>query len=466
MNMKHLGKLLFVSLFALTVSTIQAQDKNNPWVIGIGTNAVDFYPANEDHMFSKFFDVDNYNILPSVSRLSVGRHIGGNFSAELAGSINKIETVGNYSVDDFSYYSIDGTILYSLRRNQGWFAPYGGIGGAYNWIDDEGFATLNGTAGINFWVSDNIALFLQTTYKHEFEDKKVNDTPDTVKHFQHVVGVKFAFGGTDTDGDGVYDDEDECPEVPGLKEFNGCPDSDGDGVPDKSDDCPDLPGPIENNGCPDSDGDGLADNKDKCPNEAGPIENDGCPWPDTDGDGVLDKDDKCPNEAGPAENNGCPYLDSDGDGVLDKDDHCPKIAGPKSNNGCPEVTKVIIDQLNSYSKTVLFKTGKADIQEGSYDELQAIADIMKKFPNAKFKVEGHTDSTGSASLNLRLSKERAASVREFLITKGIPAEALTSEGYGEKQPIASNATASGRKENRRVEIKLAGSVERKIIQKN
>jgi OOP family OmpA-OmpF porin len=60
------------------------------------------------------------------------------------------------------------------------------------------------------------------------------------------------------------------------------------------------------NGCPDSDGDGVADNVDQCPNEAGEATNNGCPWPDADGDGVADKDDLCPNEAGDAANNGCP----------------------------------------------------------------------------------------------------------------------------------------------------------------
>ena len=79
---------------------------------------------------------------------------------------------------------------------------------------------------------------------------------------------------------------------------------------------------------------------------------------------------------------------------------------------------------------------------------------MKEYPETIFHIGGHTDSQGSDEYNLKLSKERAASVREFLVSKGIPASRLTSEGYGESRPIATNNTAAGRQENRRVEISL------------
>ena len=124
-------------------------------------------------------------------------------------------------------------------------------------------------------------------------------------------------GGTDTDGDGVYDKFDACPEEFGLEEFNGCPDTDGDGIIDSEDACPNEAGLAEFNGCPDTDGDGVPDKDDRCPNDKGTAANKGCP--DTDGDGVVDIDDACPKVAGPTENKGCPWPDTDGDGVLDKD---------------------------------------------------------------------------------------------------------------------------------------------------
>ena len=83
-------------------------------------------------------------------------------------------------------------------------------------------------------------------------------------------------------------------------------DTDGDGIVDVNDSCPETAGPIEGSGCPDSDGDGIYDNEDQCPDEPGDAENNGCPVVDADGDGVLDGFDDCPNEPGPAQYNGCP----------------------------------------------------------------------------------------------------------------------------------------------------------------
>lgn len=455
--MKHLNRFLLATLCILSFSTMQAQDENNPWAITLGVNAVDFYPTGEGDggdaisstYYNEFFNAsDHWNILPALSRISVARYIGSGFNFELAGSLNQIDKIGDASTNDLSYYGLDGTFNYSLRSltGDGWLDPVIGAGGGYTWIDDEGAATLNGTAGFNFWFSDNLAFNVQLGYKHSFDNDQLH------KHWQHTAGLKFAFGGKDTDGDGIYDKDDECPEVPGLAEFNGCPDSDGDGIEDRNDECPNEAGLAEFNGCPDTDGDGVADPKDECPTVAGLPEMNGCP--DADGDGVKDSDDECPNEAGPAENNGCPWQDKDNDGVLDKDDECPEVAGTAANNGCPEPTVEVIEELNEYSRTILFDLNKATIRKESEETLQSIADIMKEYPQTIFHIEGHTDSTGSASYNEKLSRERAASVRQWLIGAGIPEKRMTSEGYGETQPIASNSTAKGRQENRRVEISL------------
>ncbi len=237
-------------------------------------------------------------------------------------------------------------------------------------------------------------------------------------------------------------------------------DKDEDGVQDKMDECPKTPGPAENNGCPwpDTDGDTVLDKDDQCPEEAGEVENHGCPWEDTDGDSILNKDDTCPQEVGPIENNGCPWKDSDSDGVLDKDDECPQEIGTVANKGCPEieavVTETIQKTLNEYAKTILFNSGNATIKIESTNALLDIIKILKEYPNAKFSVEGHTDSVGSATNNQKLSESRAASVKNFLIDKGIDALRLSSIGYGESKPIATNMNKAGRSQNRRVEINL------------
>ncbi|WP_103865775.1 OmpA family protein [Aquimarina sp. I32.4] len=465
--MKHLSRFLAASILVLGLSTANAQDENNPWAVSIGINAVDIFPTGGDltsqgEIFDEFFNAsDHWNILPSVSKLSVGRYIGDGFTFTAAGSVNKIENFGELEdgtpvdVDDLSYYALDGTISYSLKNvlKSGWFDPYLGVGGGYTWIDENGAGTLNGSLGLNFWLTENLAFNVQSTYKHVFEDydaAPAGNYPPT--HFQHSAGLTFAFGGKDTDGDGVYDKDDECPEVPGLEEFNGCPDTDGDGITDAKDDCPDTAGTAEFNGCPDTDGDGVPDPKDDCPTEAGLAALNGCP--DADGDGIADGKDGCPNEAGPAANNGCPYQDKDGDGVIDKDDNCPDVAGTVANKGCPEVTEEVQKTLNEYAKTILFDSGKSTIKAQSNKVLGDIIGILKEYPNAKFTVEGHTDSVGSAKLNQRLSDSRANAVKNYLTENGIDQFRLSAVGYGEDRPIVSNKTRKGRAENRRVEINL------------
>ncbi|MBT8274764.1 MAG: OmpA family protein [Bacteroidia bacterium] len=465
--MKHLNTFLVATLLLLGVGVTNAQDENNPWAIEVGVNAVDVYPVGLDDegrfpnmigdaaikgdLFDEYFNAnDHWNILPSISRVSVGRYIGSGFTLTAAGSVNKITKLGNVKINDVTYYSADGEIEYSLRDliggPGGWIDPTIGVGGGYTWVDDVGFGTANLLAGMRFWVAENLALSFQSAYKHSFEDDY------GIIHFQHSAGIMFKFGGKDTDGDGIYDQDDECPETPGLPEFNGCPDTDGDGIEDRKDACPNTPGLAEFNGCPDTDGDGIADPQDACPTVAGIASLNGCP--DADGDGITDAEDACPNEAGPAANQGCPWPDRDGDGVLDKDDQCPDVPGTVANNGCPEVTVEIIKQLNDYSKTILFDTGKSTIRQESYAVLQNIVDIMKEYPNTYFVIEGHTDSVGRESTNQTLSDNRAKSVRDYLVTIGMDASRLSSIGYGESRPIATNNTRAGRQQNRRVEISL------------
>ncbi|SHG85567.1 OmpA family protein [Winogradskyella jejuensis] len=461
--MKNLSRLLFVAVLLASLSTANAQDKNNPWAFELGINAVDPYPVGEPLPQGEFFDEflnanDHWNVLPFLSRIAVSRYLDDGFTFTAAGSLNIInkfgdvkDALGNEStntVDNLTYFAIDGTVSYSfmdlIKSNS--LDPYLGVGGGYTWLDEVGAGTLNGNLGLKYWISEKVALNLQTAYKHSFEDR-------LPKHFQHSFGVAFKFGGTDSDGDGIYDHEDACPEVAGLEAFNGCPDSDNDGIEDSKDDCPNEAGLAEFNGCPDADGDGVIDGDDKCPTVAGLKSLMGCP--DADGDGIADADDNCPNEAGPAANNGCPYQDKDGDGVLDKDDKCPDVAGTVANNGCPEITQKEKEQLNEYAKTILFDTGKSSIKDESKQVLADIIAILNKYPDAKFTVEGHTDSVGSNKLNQRLSDARALSVKEYLVANGVDEFRLSSQGFGESRPIADNKTRAGREQNRRVEINLA-----------
>jgi Outer membrane protein and related peptidoglycan-associated (lipo)proteins len=236
-------------------------------------------------------------------------------------------------------------------------------------------------------------------------------------------------------------------------------DRDHDGVPDDEDECPDVPGPVSNKGCPekDTDGDGVIDRDDKCPNEPGPASNDGCPISqDRDGDGVPDNVDRCPDQPGPKENNGCPWPDRDGDGVPDNIDKCPDVKGLPEYDGCPtkDAVKVNVrrDSLELREK-VNFETNKAVIMPGSFALLDQVAATLVQHPEIlKLRVEGHTDSVGTRPYNLALSHRRAQSVVEYLVNKGIDQTRLVSQGFGMEKPIASNNTEEGRSQNRRVEM--------------
>jgi OOP family OmpA-OmpF porin len=462
--MKHLNKILVAVLMAMGLNA-QAQDSNNPWAISFGANAVDTRAGASDKFADKFdqpFSVgESWNILPSVSYLSVSKSIGSNFTFGVTGSVNKISKLTtldpmdteygkNYVVSNpgnLAYYAADGTIRYSFMNaiKSKIFDPSLHVGGGYTWLGDQDTGTVNGGLGLTLWFSEQVGLALQSTYKHSFADV-------TPAHFQHFAGLTFKFGGKDTDGDGIYDKDDACPDVPGPKELNGCPDTDGDGILDKDDSCPDVAGLVEFQGCPDTDGDGVQDSQDACPDVAGLKSMNGCP--DTDGDGITDKSDKCPTVKGPKENGGCPWPDTDGDGVLDKDDKCPTVKGTVANNGCPEMTQEQVTKLNAYAKTILFNSGKSSFKQETYPVLMSITAILKEFPSSKFSIEGHTDSDGKDAMNQTLSEERAGAVRMYLIENGIATDRLSSAGFGEAKPIDTNKTSKGKANNRRVEVKL------------
>ena len=474
--MKHFYKLLFAVMMVLAMST-HAQNSNNPWALSFGVNAVDTRTSAgggknwADRHFSQAFNVsDNWNILPSVSYLSLARSVGNNFSVGIQGSINKIDKIvyfdptapghnsSGYVVrnpGDLMYYGIDASVKYSLMSLIGskTIDPSLSLGGGYTFLGDESFGTVNPGAGLTFWFTENVGLAFATSYKKAFG----SDTDINVRsHFQHTAGITFQFGGKDTDGDGIYDKDDACPDVAGLKQFNGCPDTDGDGIIDGSDACPDVFGLAALNGCPDTDGDGIADKDDACPEVAGLAAFKGCP--DTDGDGVTDASDKCPTVAGPASNGGCPVLDADKDGVPDSEDQCPTVAGSASNKGCPEATAETLESLNIQTKSVYFDSGKFTLKtDGTPARLDAIKEILKNYPNTKFSVEGHTDSDGSDAYNQKLSENRADAVKNALVNRGINADNLTTVGFGETKPVATNKTKAGKAKNRRTEVKSLGS---------
>ena len=106
---------------------------------------------------------------------------------------------------------------------------------------------------------------------------------------------------------------------------------------------------------------------------------------------------------------------------------------------------------------ILFDVNQATLKAGAANNVQKIAAILNQYPNYNISVEGHTDSQGSDAYNQSLSERRAAAVRAQLISGGVPEARITSKGFGESQPVASNDTPAGRQQNRRVEVIVLGA---------
>lgn len=285
-------------------------------------------------------------------------------------------------------------------------------------------------------------------------DADLDGIPDKDDACPDVRGILALKGCPDADNDGITDADDACPDVKGLAFYRGCPDSDGDSIIDNQDECPHQAGLAIFRGCPDTDGDGVQDKEDLCPTVPGNPDFKGCPFVDTDNDGIRDVEDACPNEPGPVENKGCPLLDTDGDKTPDIYDKCPTIFGVAENNGCPEIKKEEQDVLNTAFSSLEFETGKSVIKQVSYASLDRLAELLISKPDWKLQLSGHTDNVGKPASNLALSKNRSIAVKNYLVNKGVPAERIKAEWYGQTRPIEPNTTPEGRQKNRRVEIAI------------
>jgi OmpA-OmpF porin, OOP family len=384
----------------------------------------------------------------------------------LEGTINLLNTefkTGGVDID--GYLGRLDALYYFMPKQK--FVPYLAVGVGDLSLDpsvgdSKSKFIANYGLGMKYFLTDKIALRADVRHVLTFPENNVLAT----------IGVSFVFGGEkkapavketpapkpapqpappkDSDGDGVIDDKDQCPNTPvGVKvDSVGCPlDSDKDGVADYLDQCPNTPAgvKVDSVGCPlDSDKDGVPDYLDKCPDTPAGVKVDsvGCPL-DSDKDGVPDYLDKCSDT--PAEvkvdSAGCP-LDSDMDGVADYLDQCPDTPKGATVNkkGC-----WILKDLE-------FDTAKATIKPEYTKLLEDVVSILKENPSLKVEIQGHTDNVGTARYNEKLSMRRAEAVMDYMLKKGIARDRLSAKGYGFTRPIESNDTPQGREDNRRVEL--------------
>jgi outer membrane protein OmpA-like peptidoglycan-associated protein len=413
--------------------------------------------------------------------LGAGGYLDLFFSRRLAieGSIATLSTKGT-APGDVSLLPIHVGLLY-VAPTTSRAAPLVGIGYAHQQYRKSFSAWEDGVSGmlglrvaLGRMVAGRVAGVADYFPSPLNEGAGVSDNWDF--SLQAGLGLRLGVGGgsggggsggvKDSDHDGVPNAADACPQTPrGITvDGRGCPpprDTDADGVADPDDRCPATPAGdrVDAAGCSlpkDADGDGVADANDRCPGTpAGTtVDAAGCPL-DSDADGVLDTADKCPNTAAgeAVDAVGCPRpKDSDHDGVLDPADRCPGTpAGQRVDAaGCAILFSGV--QRTLVLEGVNFDAGSANLTDQSHNTLDRVAAALIGNPNVRVEVGGYTDSRGGAAANLRLSQARAAAVRTYLISQGVPATQLTSRGFGAAGPIASNTTAVGRARNRRVEL--------------
>lgn len=278
-----------------------------------------------------------------------------------------------------------------------WFVPYVKLGVGYESFHDSHYfgnndgAFADAAVGMKLHLSDAFALKLEGLAMHKFlNEGEDEDSLNYRNNFGIIGGLTYVFG-----------DEVGKAEPAPVQEAEPAP------APAAAAAVVAAPA--------DSDNDGVIDDKDKCPNtpEGAEVDENGC-IPDSDNDGITDDKDKCPNSV---------------------------LGYSVDENGCEIAPKI----------THTFVFGSAAISASKAGEYKAYGDFVKR-NDYSVKVIGHTDNTGPAAYNQKLSEKRAEKVAEIIKERGVPADKIQTEGKGETAPLMSNDTKAGRAANRRVEL--------------
>lgn len=472
-------KLLFI-LLIMTV-TLFAQNSDRKWAIGAEFGTLQ-YKGDLGDQFNKFNDWKN-----GVD-LSLIRYLNPSFDGVFHVDYNLVDEAGPLLTEDHRFQARLFTAGMDLRYklNNGYvfkensrIQPFGAVGFGYSGGNAYGISLNNNGAsydknvgGLNFYVGVGTKVKITDKLSWTIEYGQLNTTKDNFDEatsglkgndrFRRIkTGLVFTLGKSkDSDGDGVSDRKDQCPNTPiGVSvDDKGCPlDSDNDGIADYMDDCPTVAGLPALKGCPDQDKDGIADKNDDCPDVAGTKALNGCP--DSDGDGIADKNDKCPDtpKGWKVDQTGCP-LDSDGDGIVDAEDACPTVAGVPEEKGCPKKEakpdRIPVETAEKI-EPVYFAFDKSYLTDFSKKKLDKVVSLLNSKSAYLLDISGHTDDLADDAYNMILSQKRIDSVIEYLTMKGIEHSRIRkTEAYGKSKPAESNATNKGRQMNRRVEFQI------------
>jgi outer membrane protein OmpA-like peptidoglycan-associated protein/opacity protein-like surface antigen len=442
------ASLALVQPVALAGQDLKPADRG-PWEGSVFMGGFDDNFEFDPNGSAFFIDPDG-NILYGAAlnyHFPLGIYLGGSFRFV---PLDMQPPAGG--IVDVNSHFFSANLGYTLPLHER-FDIYGqaGLTGAY-WSPEIGGGEtdvgLTYGGGIRLYLRENLALigdYRMTQIPTAMEDVTQSvaglTANETFWGYSISGGISYFFGSKDSDGDGVKDGDDACPDTPSNVEVDarGCPvDSDGDGVADYQDNCPDTPAGAR-------------------------VNSQGCPL-DGDSDGVFDGLDRCPGTPAGAEvdANGC-HIDSDNDGVPNGLDRCPNTArGTEVDRyGCavPEPEPKPEPKPVTYTfKDVNFEFDSARLTSAGETRLREIGDILVTAEDLWVSVEGHTDSVGDEAYNMTLSRRRAEAVRDFLVEhySQLNTGQFTVQDFGEARPVADNDTAEGRRTNRRVEIKVGG----------
>jgi OOP family OmpA-OmpF porin len=468
-------RYLLAVLLLLTPATLQAQGD-------YGRDGVELEGFGGVYIPGKLtFQPGETEFVMDDSRWMVGARLAYTFAFNLffeaSGAYVPLRMADQTSVTNLNTLIATGAIGYNIQimPTAQLFLVAGG--GVTQWkpqnsaMERQPEAVFGG--GLRIFISRGLAL--RAEVRDHFIFKTLSETrqrlnpgltieDQSTHNIEVTAGVTLFFQSTrDSDGDRVINRYDTCPDTPPgvAADAWGCPlDGDADGVPDHLDRCPSTPPgtQVNDQGCPlDSDGDGVTDDLDRCPNTPAGVTVDatGCPL-DSDGDGVFDGVDQCPNTPAGATVNetGCP-LDTDADGVYDGIDRCPNTPEGREVDefGC-SVIQAGLEEGRLVLSSIYFQTGSSTLTPQSRMVLDEVGQALLDRATIRVEIQGHTDSSGSAAVNQRISEQRARSVFTYLVSTfpGLDRGRFTVRGYGEARPIATNATPDGRSMNRRVEF--------------
>ena len=408
---------LGITALALTVATsVSAQTTNNRWLIGVGAHGVNHVAANKgvgqalgDAFSSKdLYTMNNFVITPPLSKLTVARNLNKFLVLDWQTSVGN---VSNKRINmDKEFFLMTGLGLQfkvnGFWNEESWFDPYVRVGANYLRHDYT-----------------NVSFPLTDVHGTVYGGFSGVGTPRKADHFAVNGGLGSNFWFTKNFGIGIQGDYVTTPI-------------------DKSN--------LANFWQASASINFRFGNRDK------------------DKDGVLDKDDACPEIPGPVENQGCPWPDTDGDGVLDKDDACPEVPGLPEYNGCPKPASEFAVEATGALQGIIFDFNKATISNPeSLRKLDQAAEVIKSSNGGTFLVTGHTDKKGNDAYNLKLSRERAASIVRALEQRGVADTQLKSTGVGERDAVVpETASDEERARDRKVVVEAIDGAAWEALQKS